>query len=120
MNAKRKAIYGKSRGHCWYCGIKLGEKGWHADHFEAIRRKPGTNECEHPELDVIENLVPACASCNRMKSTFDIEGFRSWIEGFLKSLNTRIVQYQFVKRYGLVEETDKNVVFWFEENIKGY
>lgn len=120
MNKQRQAIWDKSKGHCWYCGVQLGEKGWHADHFIPIRRKMGTNECEHPELDTQENLVPACASCNRIKSTFDIEGFRIWIEGFLNSLNARVVQYQFAKRYGLVEETNKRVTFWFEENIKEF
>ncbi len=120
MNKKRKTIYNKSNGHCWYCGEKLGEKGWHADHFEPIRRNWWTDTCVHPERDTEDNKVPACASCNIMKGSSDLEFFRQTISQFVESLNKCSTQYKFAKKYGLVTETPKEVRFWFEENIKDY
>ena len=59
-------------------------------------------------------MVPACASCNRMKSNETIEQFRATIKRFINSLNRYSVQYRFAKLYGLVEENDIEVEFWFE------
>ena len=123
LSKKRQAIYDKSNGHCWYCGCKL-VKGWHADHFYPIRRNnpkwinDKTNACEHPEHDTEENKVPACASCNIMKSQMGIEDFRDVISQFVESLNLYTNQYKFAKRYNLIQETNKPVVFWFEDNNK--
>ncbi|WP_193064891.1 HNH endonuclease [Oceanobacillus oncorhynchi] len=115
MNRKRQAIWDKSGGKCWYCGCDLPEKGWHADHFKAIIRvAPGVSV--FPEHDTEENLVPSCASCNRQKSSMPLESFRKIVEGFIKSLNRDSTQYKIAKRYGLVQETDVKVTFWFEEN----
>lgn len=116
MNAKRRAIYDKSNGHCWYCGCKLDEKGWHADHFEPIRRNWWTNTSLHPERDSEENRVPACASCNIQKGSLSLEAFRDKIQNFPMSLQRYHTQYSVAKRYGLIKETDKEVKFWFEQN----
>lgn len=132
MNKKRKAIWDKSGGLCWYCGCNLPEKGWHADHFEPVRRDlkmvyDEKNNCHkltsdktmmHSDRDIEENKVPSCASCNIIKSSQSIEGFRATIKGFIKSLNRDSTQYKFSKRYGLLEEKDIEVKFWFEENDK--
>ncbi|WP_214797695.1 HNH endonuclease signature motif containing protein [Exiguobacterium sp. s5] len=118
MNKKRRAIYEKSNGHCWYCGCKLGDKGWHADHFEPIRRnRDGT--CCFPERDTEENKVPACASCNNMKGSYDLEVFRNIVKEFITTLNKYSTQYKIAKRYGLIEEKPREVVFWFESNTLG-
>ena len=114
MSKKRKVIWDKSNGKCWYCGCGLGENGWHADHFKPVIRKvDGTMRA--PENDVEENMVPACGSCNRMKGRMSIDSFRKIIEGFVNSLNRDSTQYKFSKRYGLVEETHNEVEFWFEK-----
>lgn len=118
MNAKRRAIYEKSEGHCWYCGCKLAEKGWHADHFEPIRRNWWTTTSIFPELDTEENKVPACASCNIQKGAMDLEDFREKVQNFTNSLQKYHTQYDVAKRYGLIKETDKKVVFWFEDNVQ--
>lgn len=127
ISKKRKAIFDKSGGKCWYCGCEL-QKGWHADHFYPIRRNDvswmsdeakaalNVNPCEHPEHDTEENKVPACASCNMMKSSMGIEDFRQVVSGFINSLNEYSTQYKFARRYGLVVEVVKPVVFWFESN----
>ena len=114
MKPERKAIWNKSEGKCWYCGTELNEKNWHVDHFEPINRVGG--EIMNPERDTFENKVPACPSCNIMKTNMNIESFRWLIGNFVKRLNRDVTVYRHAKRYGLVEETGKEVTFWFEEN----
>lgn len=123
MNTKRKHIWDKSGGKCWYCGCDLPEKGWHADHFEPIHRKLKydqrrglytTDECYHPERDNADNKVPCCASCNIQKGMLSVEGFRKKIAGFINSLNRYHTQYVVAKKYGLIKETNGQVIFWFE------
>lgn len=123
ISPKRKAIWDKSGGKCWYCGCDLPERGWHADHFEPIKRDfkyvrgagfRTTGECEYPERDTEENKVPCCASCNILKGSNSLEGFRRDIGKFVNSLNQYVNQYKFAKRYGLITETEQPVVFWFE------
>lgn len=68
----------------------------------------------NPENDTFENKIPACASCNINKHDMDIEEFRRFILRFINSLNKNNTQYKIAKRYGLIEETNKPVVFWLE------
>ena len=114
MKPERKAIWNKSNGHCWYCGTELKANNWHVDHFEPINRVGG--EIRNPERDTFENKVPACPPCNIMKANMSIESFRWLIGNFVKRLNRDVTVYRHAKRYGLVEETGKEVTFWFEEN----
>lgn len=68
----------------------------------------------NPKENHIDNYMPACPSCNINKHGDTIDGFRQSIAGHMNSLNLRMVQYKMVKKYGLVEETGKPVVFYFE------
>lgn len=115
MSAKRQAIWNKSGGKCWYCGCELPEKGWHADHFEPMRRNWWDGSSMHPERDNDDNKVPACASCNHQKGSLPLESFRAKIAGFIGSLNAYHTQYAVAKRYGLIQETLHPVIFWFEK-----
>lgn len=118
MNKNRQAIWDKSNGHCWYCGMELGEKGWHIDHVEPVFRNAATGGFLEPEKDVDENKVPACASCNLNKHSMALEAWREIIKGYVNSLNRDSTPYRFAKRYGLVEEKPIEVKFWFEDNNK--
>jgi hypothetical protein len=62
--------------------------------------------------------MPACASCNINKHAMKLEDFRQLIAGFMKHLNERNTQYKIAKRYGLVVEQQKPVVFYFEKYQK--
>jgi 5-methylcytosine-specific restriction endonuclease McrA len=115
LNKKRREIWNKTKGKCWYCGCDLVEKGWHADHFKPIRRNWWEDTCLNPENDNEDNKVPACASCNIQKGSLDVEQFRDKISGFIASLNQYHTQYAVAKRYGLIEETNVQVEFWFEK-----
>jgi len=120
---ERALIFNKYGGRCAYCGEEL-TKGWHVDEVKPILRNKvwcrkkrkyiynGT--CKHPERLHIDNQMPACASCNINKHTSSLEEFRAMIAKFMNSLNRYSVQYRVAKRYGLIEEVPKPVVFYFE------
>lgn len=119
---EREFVFNKYGGKCAYCGDPL-QKGWHKDHIEAIernhkwdfkKRKWKVVGMTKPELDIIENMNPSCPSCNINKHSMTIEQFRKQIKGFIKSLNLRSTQYKIAKRYGLIEETEIDVKFYFE------
>jgi len=117
----RQQVHDKFGGRCAYCGCEL-TKGWHVDHVLPINRVLKRSdkglytdsECEHPERNTEDNYYPSCASCNMMKTNAPIEHFRGVIAAFMQSLNKYSPQYRFAKRYGLIEETAKPVVFYFE------
>jgi 5-methylcytosine-specific restriction endonuclease McrA len=119
----REIIYNKYNGRCAYCGEVL-QKGWHIDELEPVRRKftydknkgtfKATGDCLHPERFNIDNQMPSCPSCNINKHSMSLEEFRNLISGFMKHLNEVNTQYKIAKRYGLVNETIKPIVFYFE------
>jgi len=120
----RNIIFNKYNGKCAYCGCEL-VKGWHVDHVEPIVRDSKWNKekgrhehtgmCRKPENETLENYNPACASCNFQKNSYTVEQFRYNIKQFVISLNQYSTQYKFAKRYGLVSETNKEVIFHFEK-----
>lgn len=125
--SERKIVFDKYDGKCAYCGCEL-QKGWHVDHVEPCRRITETVQVKgkwmftekvigyaNPKANHIDNYMPSCPSCNINKHGDTIEGFRESIKGYLRSLNLRIVQYKMVKKYGLVLETEDEVVFHFEK-----
>lgn len=125
MNAKtRKQIYGKYDGLCAYCGCELNGK-FHVDHLIAKERFKSQiiNNYQIPvylshltqhDVNHIDNLMPACCSCNNYKNTFTLDDFRKQIGLLVERLNTRFTQYKIAKRYGLVLEDVKPVIFYFE------
>ena len=119
----RELIFKKYNGKCAYCGCDL-QKGWHVDELLPVRRNfeynkntgnfKSTGTCLHPERFNIDNQMPACQSCNINKHSMSLEEFRNLISGFIKHLNEINTQYKIAKRYGLVNETIKPIVFHFE------
>jgi hypothetical protein len=131
----RNLIYQKFDGRCAYCGCEL-PKNWHVDEIEPVQRgwryKPDPENklgyylqdefgrpiketyMLHPERLNINNQFPACPSCNINKHSGSVESFRALIQGFINSLNSYSVQYRLAKKYGLIEETEKKVTFYFE------
>jgi len=121
---EREIVFNKSGGLCWYCGHDLPERGWHADHFEPIGRYKNVkitdkgvehfNNMERPELDIIENLVPACSRCNLFKGVWNIEQFRSELVDQVDRARAYSVNFRNAERFGLIEVTNKPIIFWFE------
>jgi len=111
---QREALRNKLGGKCAYCGCELKDK-WHADHVKPVIRYKGSQgyAMVNPELDVLENLVPACHGCNLHKHSFDVEHYREIIhrgrQEFLRSGKGKALV-----RMGLVSMKDDPIVFWFE------
>lgn len=83
--------------------------------WEHIPKKEVPDGCEYPERNIIVNMVPSCHSCNITKSSLSLDHFREYIEHTVDSLNNnRYAAYKFAKRYGLIQETVKPIVFYFE------
>ena len=121
----RLKVLNKCNGNCAYCGTPLDNR-FHVDHKIPVKRistwvdgkfKP-TGKMENPELDVFENMLPACASCNICKSSFPLEYFREILEDKVNQLE-RESNYRIAKRFGLIKETPKKIVFYFEEKKHG-
>jgi hypothetical protein len=124
--AVRQIIFNKYGGKCAYCGCDL-VRGWHVDEIEPVRRNhkydwnkkrfviDKDDPMMHPERMHIDNQNPSCAPCNIQKGSFSVEQFRSNIAQFVNSLNQYSTQYKFAKRYGLVQENEIEVEFYFEK-----
>lgn len=130
MNKKtRQLVHDKCGGNCAYCGDTLGKR-WTVDHVISQRNFVWhiKNKFKVPpflshltELDVnhIDNLLPACQSCNNYKSAEALETFRSEIGKLLERLQKYSTQFKIATRFGLVRKSKKDIVFYFEK-IKLY
>nr|MCR5717201.1 HNH endonuclease [Lachnospiraceae bacterium] len=64
-------------------------------------------------LNDIDNFMPACRACNYYKKAASIEGFRKK----LSTLHTRLQKifiYKLAVKYGLIEEKQVKITFYFE------
>lgn len=113
--AQRNELKKMFDGHCAYCGSQLGEK-WHADHIEAIYRKWWSdNSPAKPENERIDNYFPACVPCNLFKTVFNLEQFRDELEKQTERAMKSSVNYRNAIRFGLIIETNKPIIFHFEQ-----
>jgi len=112
-NKERERVFNKCGGRCAYCGCEL-QKVWHIDHVEPVDRHLLTGAMNKPERHVFENMLPSCPSCNNYKHSFSLELFRQEVGLLVGRLNSTFNQYKIAKRFGLVEETNKQVIFYFE------
>lgn len=106
---QREELRQKYDGRCAYCGIIL-PKRWHADHLIPIRRGSDYKA----EFDVFDNLMPSCPQCNIAKHEFSIADWKEWIKIHIRSLNKQ-ANYRVAKSFGLIEEREIDVVFYFEK-----
>lgn len=79
------SVFSKTNGHCWYCGFELDPFGlWHIDH-QIPQSQNGT--------DHIDNLVPACRSCNLRKSNRNVEQYSKYLVQRLENLITTATEF---------------------------
>ena len=127
MNKKqRQIIFEKFGGCCAYCGDPL-KKGWHVDELLPVIRNMKWNKDKtkyvwdgtygFPERLHIDNQMPSCPSCNINKHSMSLYDFRNLIQNFITTLNRDSTQYKIAKRYGLITEDIKPVIFYFEQFI---
>lgn len=67
---QRRFIYNKMGGRCAYCGEALAYEDMQVDHVVPLR---GFDDSSG---DVLENMLPACRSCNHYKRGNTLEGWR--------------------------------------------
>lgn len=127
---QRERLRMKFGGRCAYCGCELPEKGWHADHVQAVLRKSErcmkaaekgifrlktTGEVFRPEADCPENIFPSCAPCNLLKTTYSLEMFRKQVSLQVERGRRSSVNFRTAERFGLISVVNKPIVFWFEQ-----
>ena len=111
----RKQLREMFGGKCAYCGKPLC-KMFHADHVAPIYRGwTDASRPRHAGKDVEENLFPACPRCNIRKGVFSVEAFRDEVTMQLKRLRRDSSAFNLAEDFGIIEETGKPVVFWFEK-----
>lgn len=114
---QRAELKEKFGGRCAYCGNQLGDK-WHADHVDPIVRNDWLKIArppDYPERDTIENMNPACPPCNIDKHSLSLESWRVMIQRSNEVLLRDVSTFRRAVRYGLVEISEKPVVFYFEK-----
>jgi hypothetical protein len=113
MKIDRQAVLAKTDGHCAYCGCELTTKTMQVDHVVPVRRWYGRRDGEG--TDDINNLLPACRSCNNYKNSMSLENFREAAERWPEVLMRDSVTYKNAVRFGLVEPKPRKVRFYFEQ-----
>ena len=112
---ERRIIYNKTNGHCAYCGCELPMKGFHVDHVKCLRNYEYLDEFIGIKIDGLENMLPACGSCNRYKSTYDLETFRKMLSGIPKRLDRDVSTYSIAIRFKMIEEHTEPIQFYYEK-----
>ncbi len=107
--AERLEVYNKMRGHCAYCGCELRYEDMQVDHVIPI------NGWMIQGSDTIDNMLPACRSCNHYKSRMPLEGFRKMVENMPAALMRDSVTYRNAVRFGLVNPAPHPIKFYFEQ-----
>lgn len=114
----RKRIYEKFNGRCAYCGQPFNNN-FTIDHLKPLLRHLNKEELlRYGRVrgdDCEDNYMPCCMSCNSSKSILSIEQFRDNVQSRIQVLNKTCSEYRIAKRFGLIEETIKPVVFYFEK-----
>ena len=113
----RNQVHQKYGGRCAYCGAEITVKQMQVDHLNPIYRNWGD---KHPRpdnagTDTIDNMMPACGPCNRWKSTYPLEEFRTELTAQVERLRRDSAAFRMAERHGLVAATGSPVVFWFEK-----
>lgn len=112
----RIALYEKYNHRCAYCGCEMEYKDMQVDHIESVYRNNDIAQTmSEEEMYDESNLLPTCRQCNFYKSTFTVEQFRQRLKEVMMPNLQKDFRYRLAVKYGLIEETGKNVKFYFEE-----
>lgn len=122
--AQREAVWAKSHGRCWYCGAFLArtdEIEWNnsdADVRHAFTVDHLIPKSEGGPSD-IDNLVPACFSCNATKHSRPLEHLRVILANRAKDehmprFSPQQRAWLVSKGYPDPESLIEPYIFWFE------
>lgn len=105
-------VWKKSEGICWYCGIQtvFPSRTYfnHGNVFSVEHVIPQV----HGGTDDIENLVPACKTCNSTKRTGSLERFRYLLGNPKVRFSPEQIAY--LRECGFELPNYSTYVFWFE------
>ena len=115
LKIKRKYVWTKSGGLCWYCGAQLYCPG-EAD-TEYKKQFVFTTDHVHPRSNGGRgraNKVPACKYCNSHKSSRSVEEFRQWLQTLVceQATHARALGGEYGPRRWKINS--EAVVFYFE------
>ena len=126
IKTKRQEAYSKCNGHCAYCGEEIGIEEMHVDHI--LSQKDFSyfingdfeipkflEHLEENDINHIDNLNPACRVCNKWKDRYSLEAFRRQLYSQIDRLNRYSSNYRIAIKYGLIKESIKPIVFYFEK-----
>lgn len=81
-----------------------------------MRRKRNFPSSYHScRKKLIIRRMPSCGSCNRYKSTMDLENFRKQLQKIPDRLKRDVCTYNIALRYGMVQENREPIKFYFEK-----
>lgn len=106
---ERRTIYDKMGGRCAYCGEALAYEDMQVDHVMPLRG------FDDGSGDVLDNMLPACRSCNHYKRGNTLEGWRKMLEATPTTLERDCYTYRQAVRFGMVTPTPRKVIFYFEK-----
>jgi len=112
--AERQAVYLKCGGHCAYCGCEITIQQMQADHVIPMELYESYAVIGQ-DIDTVDNMLPACRSCNYYKSAMTLDRFRAAIERWPTVLHRDSVTYRNAVRFGMVVPNQKPVIFYFEQ-----
>jgi len=113
----RQLVHEKYDGHCAYCGCDLEFNDMQVDHLVSrFHFSIGSNKTyTDNDLNDMNNLMPSCKVCNKWKSAHTLEHFRDEISYQLRTLNAYSSNFRMAKKYDLLKETPREIVFYFEQ-----
>jgi len=107
--SERAIIAAKTNNRCGYCGIKL-KKRFHIDHIVPF--------CKDGSSCNIENLLAACPTCNRFKSSMTLNQFRNELSRQVERAEKYSVNFRMARKFGLISVKRKaKIKFYFETNM---
>lgn len=116
----RIALYEKYNHRCAYCGCEMEYKDMQVDHIESVYcNNDIAQTMSEKEMYDESNLLPTCRQCNFYKSTFTVEQFRQRLKEVMMPNLQKDFYYRLAAKYGLIEETDKSIIFYYETLEKG-
>jgi len=120
----RASVYLKYDECCAYCGQMIDYDQMEVDHMipqsgyvDHLNAGTVPDRLQHltlDDLDHIDNLYPSCADCNRFKGNNPLAVFRSRLQNQAKRAKELSAHARRALRYGLLEETEGSVIFYFE------
>lgn len=86
-----------------------------SEKFDTSEAPLSTEEFTGIDVHDISNLMPSCGSCNRYKSTMDLETFRKQLQKIPDRLKRDVCTYNIAVRFGMVQENREPIKFYFEK-----